>query len=202
MCVCQTILIRVIMNYRNFIAGILVVIFSFYFAPKVLAHGTEPRLEIDVERLNPGGVIVVRGVDFEFEELISLSLIGQDVEISLGDITVDTEGVFTQIITLPVDLSEGFYNFRATTDDHEILSPQLTVWGSAVVEGDEQRTDEDTLLAPMPTIPVSDSISAPPPASEQLDTSSSNNLWLITAFIALGVRGVVMFIVRKAMVKG
>ena len=141
------------MSFRTIASGILIILFSFFIVPVALAHGDEPRLEISVEKLNPGGVIEVRGVDFELEELVALDLIGSDFELPLGEVTADVEGVFVQIVTLPMDLQEGTYNFRATTDDHDILSPSFLVWGMAVLEVEEegQREEEDGLFAPMPT---------------------------------------------------
>ncbi len=192
------------MNYRNVIAGMLGIVTAFCFASRVFAHGAVPRLEINMERLNPGGVVEVRGVDFEFEELISLSLIGQEVEIPLGEITVDTEGVFNQIITLPVDLSEGSYNFRVTTDDHEVISPPLVVWGSPILsaeEGEGAREEEDGLLAPMPTILVSEAMPAPPQSSGQLTAVSSENSRLVIVLTTLGILGILAFITRKAMIR-
>jgi len=118
------------------------------------AHGEEPRLEVSPERLNPGGVVDVRGAGFEPEELIALTLMGAEFELSLGEITADQEGIFLHIVALPADLAQGAYHFRAVTDDHEIFSPTLTVFGQAVLEleaGQGQREDEDLLLAPMPT---------------------------------------------------
>jgi len=123
-------------------------------AHPVLAHGDEPRLEIGAGSMNPGGVIAVRGVDFEFEQAVALALIGPGVEIPVGEITTDAEGVFLQIVTLPVDLKEGAYQFRAVTGDHEILSPALLVQGPAILEeggSQDQREEDDGLLAPMPT---------------------------------------------------
>ncbi|HLA08493.1 MAG TPA: hypothetical protein VJ022_13685 [Anaerolineales bacterium] len=120
------------MTYRKPAAVFLSIFLAFFFTPIVFAHGDEPRLEISPDRMNPGGVIDVRGVDFGAEELITLSLIRQDVEISLGETTADVEGVFIQIVTLPVDMAEGTYNFLAVTDDHKILSPNLTVQGPPI----------------------------------------------------------------------
>lgn len=51
--------------------------FSLFSIQPVLAHGDEPRIEISVGRINPGGVIEVRGVDFEYEETATLALVGE-----------------------------------------------------------------------------------------------------------------------------
>ena len=143
------------MNFRILVCGALIMIFAFFIVPAVSAHGGQPRLEISVERINPGGVVDVRGVDFEFEEQVTLALVGTEIEIPLGEITADTDGIFLQIVTLPIDLKEGAYHFQAITDDHEVLSPSFIVQGSAISgeEGGGQglRDEEDSLLAPMPT---------------------------------------------------
>ena len=131
---------------------VFVVVFAFTVTPSAFAHGDEPRLEINAEKINPGGVVEVRGVDFEFEEVVLLSLIGAGVEIPLGDITSDAEGQFLQIVSMPGDLPEGGYQFQAVTDDHEITSPRILVQGVPIEEVNEgQRDEEESLLAPMPT---------------------------------------------------
>jgi len=143
------------MKFRFFTLAVLVFHLIFLQTSGVFAHGDEPRLEISVDRMNPGGVVDVRGVDFEFEEVITLMLVSSQTAIPFGEIVADTEGVFLQTIILPVDLAEGTYNFLAITDDHNITSPDLTVQGPAVVAegegGQGLRDDDDPLLAPMPT---------------------------------------------------
>ncbi len=167
-----------------------VFILALSAAHPVQAHGGEPRLEISAERLNPGGVVDVRGVDFEPEELITLALIGPEFELPLGQIIADTEGIFLQVISLPVDLPEGAYNFRAITDDHEIISPMLIVFGSAILEGGDegQREEDDGLLAPMPTfapgvVPEGVSQAAAQPAPREASISNRNS----TVFVVLGL---------------
>ena len=67
--------------------------------------------------------------------------------------TANGEGEFIHIAVLPTDLTEGTYYFRAVTSHHDVLSPPLTVWGTAFTEGGGQglRDEDDGLLAPMPT---------------------------------------------------
>ena len=129
----------------------LAAVLLFVPPPTALAHGGQPRLELGVERSNPGAAIELRGVDFEPEESIEIALIGP-LAILLGTITADIEGGFLQLILLPSDLQEGAYHFRAVTDDHEVFSPFLTVEGIAT-EGEQgaQREQEEGLLGPMPT---------------------------------------------------
>lgn len=130
-------------------------ILALFLTSSALAHSGEPRLELSLDRTNPGGVVEVRGVDFEPEAPVDLYLAGAQAENQIAQLTADTEGSFTYIVQLPQDLAEGDYYFSAATDDHEISSPTLVVWGVANLEPDDpnQRDDADSLLAPMPTFP-------------------------------------------------
>src|SRR5687767_11255154 len=89
----------------------IVCVLTFGFAPPAQAHVDEPRLEISADRMNPGGVVDVRGVGFDYEESVTLYLERPGIIIQAGQIVADVEGVFLHIIALPADLPEGVYNF-------------------------------------------------------------------------------------------
>jgi hypothetical protein len=148
-------------------------------ARSAFAHGDEPRLELSTDRLSPGAVLEIRGVDFEVEEAVALALIGSQVEFPLGTAIGNAAGNFVLSISLPADLVTGSYIIRATTDDHVVQSPQITIWGTAQLEGGEEgsREEEDGLLAPMPTFPPGAS-STPLPqivAEETFVSKASSN---------------------------
>ena len=108
--------------------------------------------------------------------------------------------MFTQIISLPSDLVEGIYTVRAATDDHEVISPPFTVWGTPILVGEEgegARDEEDGLLAPMPTIPIPEAISTLPHNSGQSVAAASSGSRPLLVLAALGVIGVMAFIMRK-----
>jgi len=170
---------------------IFVFLFVFPFAWPVLAHGGEPRLEISVERINPGGVMEVRGVDFDYDEPVSLSLMRSEIQIPLIEATADGEGVFTQIITLPADLPTGEYNFRAKSDHHMVMSPTIVVWGVAVQDQEDNaiRDQSDVQLGPLPTFapgvastPLPQAAAWEPPASKG---SSTTLIYSITAGVVI-----------------
>jgi len=180
---------------------IFVFAFVFCSAQPVFAHGGDPRIEISAERLNPGAVLEIRGVDFEFEEQLTLALTGTQVEIPLGSIIADAEGVFQLTITLPEELTDGTYIIRATTDDHVVESPQITVWGYADMQGAGQdRLDEDAgygLLAPMPT-PAIGVATAIPRAASPVKNTAGNNLPNPLIWIAAGIGIIILlsFVLR------
>jgi hypothetical protein len=142
------------MIFRFVISAIITVLLSAVLVPAASAHGRTPRLEINVERMNPGGVVDLRGVEFDYEESVTLYLERQGIVIQLGTIVADLEGVFVHTIVLPLDLPAGIYTIRGVTEHHDVLSPALTVQGPALQSeggGQGERDEDDGLLAPMPT---------------------------------------------------
>ena len=142
-----------------------------------------------MERINPGGVVEVRGVEFDYDEPVVLSLMRSQIQIPLMEITADGEGVFTQIIALPADLPAGQYNLRARSEHHLVTSPTLTVWGAAVEnqESSSVQDQSDLALGPVPTIAAG----VPPTAVPQTITletppSTGNSPTLIYS-ILIGV---------------
>jgi len=133
----------------------LILLIALAFASPAHAHGDDPRLEISPERINPGGVVDVRGVDFEREESVTLLLVNGQTAIPFGEIVADVDGVFLQSVIVPVDLPQGTYNFLAITDDHNVTSPDFLVQGPPILTdgggGQGLRDEDDPLLAPMPT---------------------------------------------------
>jgi hypothetical protein len=168
-----------------------VVWLAFLLAQPVSAHGSDPRIEINTDRLNPGSVLDIRGVDFEFEEAVELALVGAQSQVPFGTVLADVEGVFLLTLTLPVDLPEGTYILRATTDDHVVESPQIIVSGAAILEGGGQgeRDEDDALLAPMPTYAPGFS-STPMPqavAAESQAPEASSSPVLLGSIAVLGI---------------
>lgn len=187
------------MFFRAITSVTVIIVFSLFVVPSVSAHAAQPRVEISVERLNPGGVVNVRGVSFGMDDVVTLTLLGSNVETPLGEVTADGEGEFLQIVVLPTDLTEGIYYIRATTSHHQVISPPLTVWGMAMVEGGGQgeRDEDDGLLAPMPTYAPGVSSTAMPQAAANEAVAESNrtpNISTITFVVvtvilaAFGVR--------------
>ncbi len=166
---------------------IFVFLFVFPFAWPVLAHGGEPRLEISVERISPGGVMEVRGVEFDYDEPIVLSLMRSEIQIPLMEITADGEGQFMQIIVLPADLPAGEYNLRAKSEHHLVTSPTITVWGAAVEnqESNSIQDQSDLELGPVPTLaPGVSSTPLPQTAAMELPASKRNSTTLIYSILA------------------
>lgn len=170
---------------QKIFAFLVVVFFLSLTIHPVLAHGDEPRVEISAERLNPGAVLDLRGVDFERDAEVTLMLIGGETEISFGSVLADTEGIFQLSITLPADLPEGTYTVHATSTDHIVNSPPFVVAGTAQLEGGEQRELEEPLLAPMPTGPANVPTNVPAAASDLPKQASSTTLIWIASGIAI-----------------
>jgi len=187
------------MIFRNIVSLFIVVLLSLFVVPDASAHSGRPRLEINVERIQPGGVLDVRGVEFDYEQTVTLYLERKGILVQLGEAVTDLDGVFLQIVVLPVDLPEGVYNVRAVTSHHDVLSPALTVQGPAILSeggGQGEREEDDGLLAPMPTFaPGVSSTPVPQTAAVNPPTPSGMSPVLIYS-ILLGVGIVALLGIR------
>jgi len=180
------------MIFRVLVSILIACALSLFLVPSVYAHATQPRVEISVERSNPGGVVNLRGVAFEMDIEVTLTLLGPGVEVPLGQTTANGEGEFLQIVVLPSDLVEGTYYIRAVTSHHYVLSPPLTVWGTAFMEGGGQgpRDEDDGLLAPMPTYPPTAQSAATAPAplvADPVETLAVSSGWGTNVLLLAGL---------------
>ena len=149
----------------------VVLVCALGVVPAALAHAGDPRLEISPERLQPGAVLSVRGVQFSYEDDVALVLAGHGRKVRLGRVTADDEGVFSTAVVLPAYLAEGGYTLRAVTEHHDPLSLPISIVGTPVTGGDEgaRREEEDSLLAPMPSAQPATASAAAAPAGEIVD---------------------------------
>ena len=184
------------MSARNLVSFVIVLLLSLSVVPRASAHGRTPRLEISAERMNPGGILDIRGVEFDYEELVTLYLERQGIVVSLGEINADLEGIFVHTIVLPADLPTGEYTIRGVTDHHDVLSPIFNVQGPAISGeggGQGEREEDDGLLAPMPTyapgvVPGGVAQPALQPAFQQPPDSRREPLLLVLlGFLAVGI---------------
>ena len=178
------------MIYRILFVSAILVTLCLSIATPVSAHGRTPRLEISAERINPGGVLDIRGVEFDYEESISLYLERPGIVVQLGQLTADLEGIFIHTIVLPSDLPPGAYSIRGVTEHHDVISPAFTVQGSAVSNEESGRNERDALLAPVPTyapgvVPggASQPVVQPPSQQASLPTRNTLLLGLIISFV-------------------
>ena len=178
------------MRFRNLSFLFAILLLALFLVPTAAAHGRTPRLEISAELMNPGGVLDIRGVEFDYEELVTLYMERQGVVVSLGEINADLEGIFIHTIVLPADLPAGDYSIRGVTEHHDVLSPIFSVQGSAIMEGGGQgeRDEDDGLLAPMPTYPpgfVPGGVSQPAVQTAPEQAPVSRSSWVLLTLSVL-----------------
>jgi hypothetical protein len=178
------------MSVRHLLSIVIVLLLSLFVVPRASAHGRTPRLEISAERMNPGGVLDIRGVEFDYEELVTLYLERQGIVVPLGEVNADLEGIFIQTIVLPADLPAGNYTIRGVTEHHDVLSSSFSVQGPAIAGeggGQGERDDADGLLAPMPTYAPGLSSSPLPQTDAAAAPVSKRNQTLLILSIVVGV---------------
>lgn len=179
---------------------IFVCLFVLLVPKEVFAHGGTPRLEISAERLSPGDTLQIRGVDFEYDQEATIALIGSQVEIPMGAVIADVEGVFIQNFILPVDLAAGSYAVRARTYDHVVISPLITVWGTPITNEQETgiRDQSDLQLGPIPTVAGAAPVvatAAAPVAAAPVETPAVSSGWGTNILMLSGLMVLVILVV-------
>jgi hypothetical protein len=121
-------------------------------AGPVRAHGDDPRIDVEAQRLSPGAPLTVRGYDFAYETGVELTLVGERERTHLASVTADVEGAFIHTVALPVGVAAGAYVVEAESGEHVVSGPPMLISGTPITSDDQDtRLEEgDSLLAPMP----------------------------------------------------
>lgn len=109
----------------------------------VFAHEGSPRLELNFDRLNPGVVVEVRGINLGADLPVVVVLVGLGGEVQLGAATGDAHGDFIQSFTLPTYLEPGGYVVRAVSSDLTSVDASLTIEGAPVYAASEDGRERD-----------------------------------------------------------
>ena len=148
--------------------------------------------------MSPGETLQIRGVDFEYDQEAALALIGSQVDIPMGTVIADPEGVFIQNVSLPTDLAPGNYAVRARTYDHVVISPLITVWGAAITNEQETgvREQSDLQLGPVPTLADAPVVAtaAAPVAAAPVETRAVSSGWSANILILGGLMVLVIMV--------
>jgi hypothetical protein len=182
------------------IATMIAALFIVSLPLSAYAHDGPPRLELGTDRTNPGAMIEVRGINLAPEELIMIVLVHNEFETQLGQVMSDAEGDFSQMVALPIDLTEGDYTVRAVSPDQAPVSTSLKLEGAAMVEGGETRDESEPLLSAMPS---NRSIAASAPsktvaAPQTAVAGDSSAAWLVLPLGALAVAGIILALRRRS----
>jgi hypothetical protein len=106
------------------------------FAIAVTAHGGVPRLQLQADRINPGGSLELRG-DMTGDEPVELTLeAGDGSTLALGSVEADWEGHFVTSVTIPADTAAGTYVVRVTSPFEEATT-RIVVAGPPLQLGEE-----------------------------------------------------------------
>ena len=111
------------------------------------AHGGVPTLQLQEDRINPGGSAELRG-DMTGDEPVDVSLqAGDGSTLALGRIETDWEGHFVTAVTIPADIAAGTYIVRVTSPLEEATT-RLVIGGPPLLpEADGQPLGRDEALA-------------------------------------------------------
>jgi len=173
----------------------MILALDIFATPRLVwAHDGDPRVEISSDRLQPGLVLEVRGVNIAAEEQITVSLVRVAGEFLLGIVTGNEHGDFIQPFTVPVDLPEGTYKVLAQSSNLPVVSAPILIQGPPVLaeesEG-ELREEEDALLAPMPTVPKAQAAEPVPQPTSGAPSPWPSLVIIIGVMVALGLAALI-----------
>jgi hypothetical protein len=105
------------------------------------AHEGVARLILEPERVNPGGVVTIRGEDLRADDPMTITLIASDGRTELTTVTSDGEGHFTVTVQLSPEAAPGVYAIEAA--GQVLLTVPLFVEGAPVSNGDGAPPGQD-----------------------------------------------------------
>lgn len=165
------------------IAAVATLVFLLAALPGAASgHDGIARLILEPDRVNPGGVVVVRGEDLGADDVIQLALIGSSARTELTTVTSDGQGHFTVAIEVSPDAPQGVYAIEAT--GQATLTVPLFVEGAPVSNGEGAPPGQDEgLPAVVPSFAVGASLA--PIAAVQLPPTTADSSMDVVPFIAL-----------------
>jgi hypothetical protein len=131
-----------------------ILVMAFPVTSMALGEGGEtPQIALSVAQASPGATIEIAGGRFEPDIGVKFILVQNGTEIELGTILCDDHGEFNTAVLLPDDLQVGDYEVRGMDEKNRIATaPLIIVSDGSGQEQEGQRSEEDLLLAPMPTV--------------------------------------------------
>lgn len=105
------------------------------------AHEGVARLILEPERVNPGGVVTIRGEDLRADDTMTITLIASEGRTELTTVTSDGEGHFTVTVQLSPEAVPGVYAIEAA--GQVLLTVPLFVEGAPVSNGDGAPPGQD-----------------------------------------------------------
>jgi hypothetical protein len=149
------------------------------------AHGGVPTVQLDAERINPGGTIGVLA-DMTGQGAYEVLLVAPANAFarSLGTFEADYEGHVQIFLLLPADVAVGQYRIAARNADEEASAPIEIVGGPSAGEGG-QPLGQDEAFAPVPS-----DISGAPRSGAATDPSTGDRAGGSGLRVALPVVGI------------
>ncbi len=96
----------------------------------------------------PGDPITVTGAGLGASRQVEIRLVGQGLDLDLGELAAAADGDFEGTLTLPPDLRPGTYQLRAVGDGAE--ATQLTLLPAGATAPAEPTMGAESLVAPRP----------------------------------------------------
>jgi hypothetical protein len=99
----------------------MVMLLSVVTPGSVAAHeGAEPWIHVPAQSIEPGQPFELWGADLGSGGPVTVDIAAGDQSIRVGQVTADADGHFTQSLTLPGHVSEGYAQMTARSDSGDV----------------------------------------------------------------------------------
>lgn len=106
---------------RVFRLTCLVALLGLVLPGSVAAHeGAEPWIHVPAQSIEPGQPFELWGADLGSGGPVTVDIAAGDQSIRVGQVTADAEGHFTQALTLPGHVSDGYAQMTARSDSGDV----------------------------------------------------------------------------------
>jgi hypothetical protein len=128
-------------------SGVVGALAALLLVASVSAHGGIPTLQLQTDRINPGGFVELRG-DMTGDEPVELSLqAGDGSTLALGSIQTDWEGHFVTSVVIPPDVAAGTYIISVSSPFEEATTKIIVAGPPLLPEAEGQPLGHDEALA-------------------------------------------------------
>jgi hypothetical protein len=140
-----------------------------------IGHEGGPRLILEPPRVNPGGVVLIRGEDLALDETMVVSLVGDAGRADLGQVTTDGEGHFNLAVEMPIDVPVGTYAIEAVNTSGHPVRSLVVLEGSPILEQGGAPPGQDEGFPAPGTVTASASAPAAAPVSTDAPAASAGS---------------------------
>lgn len=120
---------------RRLLSTVVVGLVAVGLPASATGHDGITGVFVEPDRVDPGGVVVVRGDNVSTDDPVRVVLVAGVTRVALGTTVTDGEGHFTVGATVPTDLAAGIYAIEVSSASGVQMTAFVQVDGAPIFDG-------------------------------------------------------------------